>query len=71
MVLNEEQAKKLLTGNYTFSMWSLSMLITRLKGVYTGNPSETVLGSCVGELNAFMKKFAKIMGSDYAIIEQL
>jgi hypothetical protein len=71
MELTGQQVEKLLTGNYTFSMWSLSMLITRLKGVYADNPSPEILGNCAVEVNAFVRKFGKIMNNDYTIIEKL
>jgi len=71
MLLTPEQTEKLLKGNFMFSLWSLSMLVTRLKGVYTSNPSSPVLESCTGELNAFVSKFSKIMGNDFSIIQKL
>jgi hypothetical protein len=71
MSLTPEQTEKLLKGNFMFSLWSLSMLVTRLKGVYSSNPSPPILETCTGELNAFVTKFGKIMGNDYAIIQKL
>jgi predicted Mrr-cat superfamily restriction endonuclease len=71
MVLTPQQTEKLLKGNFMFSLWSLSMLVTRLKGVYSSNPSSPVLENCAGELNAFVNKFSKIMGNDYTIIQKL
>jgi len=71
MVLTPQQTEKLLKGNFMFSLWSLSMLVTRLKGVYSSNPSSPVLESCAVELNAFVNKFSKIMGNDYTIIQKL
>jgi hypothetical protein len=69
MQLSPQQAEKLLRGNYTFSLWSLSMLITRLKGVYAKDSE--ALDTCTGELNAFVRKFGKIMGNDYVLLEKL
>jgi len=71
MVVTPEQTEKLLKGNFMFSLWSLSMLVTRLKGVYTTDPSLPVLESCAGELSAFVSKFSKIMGNDFSIIQKL
>ncbi|MDR0330881.1 MAG: hypothetical protein LBH93_04130 [Chitinispirillales bacterium] len=71
MQLSQEQTVKLLKGNYSFSLWSLSMLITRLKGVYAGDSSTDSLETCTGELNAFVKKFSGIMGNDYVLLEKL
>jgi len=69
MQISTVQTEKLMKGNYAFSLWSLSMLITRLKGIYAKDPD--ALNNCTGELNAFIKKFKKIMGNDYALIEKL
>ena len=71
MQLSQEQMVKLLKGNYTFSLWSMSMLLTRLKGVYAGDSSDTSLEKCTGEMNAFVKKFKAIMGNDYAVLQKL
>ncbi|MCL2219353.1 MAG: hypothetical protein FWC23_03925 [Chitinispirillia bacterium] len=71
MQLSPEQTEKLLQGNYAFSLWSLSMLITRLKGVYANTQTPEALDTCTGELNAFINKFRKIMGHDYTLIEKL
>jgi len=69
--LSQEQMVKLLKGNYTFSLWSMSMLMTRLKGVYAGDASSASLEKCTGEMNAFVNKFKTIMGKDYAILQNL
>jgi len=69
--LSQEQMVKLLKGNYTFSLWSMSMLITRLKGVYAKDSSSTSLEKCTGEMNAFVNKFRGVMGNDYALLQKL
>ncbi len=69
MQLSQEQMVKLLKGNYTFSLWSMSMLITRLKGVYASDP--TSLEKCTGEMNAFVNKFKGVMGNDYTVLQKL
>jgi len=71
MQLSQEQMVKLLKGNYTFSLWSMSMLITRLKGVYANDPSSTSLEKCTGEMNAFVNKFKGVMGNDYTVLQKL
>jgi len=71
MQLSQEQMVKLLKGNYTFSLWSMSMLITRLKGVYASDASFSSLEKCTGEMNAFVNKFRTIMGNDYVILQKL
>lgn len=71
MKISPQQTEKLLKGNYTFSQLGFSMMITRLKGVYAKDPSQTTLNSCVKEINTFLEKFQPIMGNDYAIIAKL
>jgi uncharacterized protein YutD len=71
MQLSQEQMVKLLKGKYTFSLWSMSMLITRLKGVYADDSSQTTLQQCTDEMNAFIKKFANIMGNDSVLLQKL
>jgi hypothetical protein len=71
MQLSQEQMVKLLKGNYTFSLWSMSMLLTRLKGVYASDSSPACLEKCTGEMNAFVKKFKAVMGNDYALLQKL
>ncbi|MDR2592456.1 MAG: hypothetical protein LBC59_06595 [Chitinispirillales bacterium] len=71
MQLSQEQMVKLLKGNYTFSLWSMSMLITRLKGVYANDSSPSSLEKCTGEMNVFVNKFKSVMGNDYAVLQKL
>ena len=71
MQISQSQAEKILTGEHAFSLWSFSMLITRLKGVYARDPSQEVLDTCTVELNMFLKKFDNIMGSDVTLVEKL
>ncbi|GBU21189.1 hypothetical protein R80B4_01078 [Fibrobacteres bacterium R8-0-B4] len=71
MQLSQEQIAKLLKGNYTFSLWSMSMLITRLKGVYANDPSPSSLEKCTGEMNVFVNKFKSVMGNDYVLLQKL
>jgi len=71
MQLSQEQMVKLLKGNYTFSLWSMSMLITRLRGVYANDASLSSLEKCTGEMNVFVNKFKSVMGNDYALLQKL
>jgi len=71
MQLSQEQMIKLLNGNYTFSLWSMSMLITRLKGIYASDSSPTSLTKCTDDMNAFVNKFSNIMGNDYTLLQKL
>ena len=71
MKLTPQQAEKLLRGNHTFSQLGFSMMLTRLKGMYANDPSQEVLQSAAGEMNAFISKFEKIMAKDCLIISEL
>lgn len=71
MQLSQEQMVKLLKGNYTFSLWSMSMLLTRLKGVYAKDSSATSLEKCTGEMNVFVNKFKAVIGKDFAVLQKL
>jgi hypothetical protein len=71
MELSQEQMAKLLKGNYAFSLWSMSMLVTRLKGVYAGDSSQTALMKCTEEMNAFVNKFSNIMAKDKELLQKL
>ncbi|MCL2690371.1 MAG: hypothetical protein FWE57_11085 [Chitinispirillia bacterium] len=71
MKITPQQTEKLLKENYTFSLWSFSMLLTRLKSLYTKDPSDTAVQNITKELNVFIEKFGKVMGADYSIISKL
>lgn len=71
MKITLQQTEKLLKGNYTFSLWSFSMLLTRLKGVYAKDPSSATVQNITQELNVFIEKFNKVMIADYAVISKL
>lgn len=71
MTITAEQTKKVLVGNATFSQFGFSMLITRLKTMYSQNPTSDTLKVCTNEINAFLTKFQKIMAADFAIISKL
>ena len=69
MKVTLQQTEKILSGNHRFSRFSFSMMITRLKLLYSRNPSS--LKNCMDEINAFLDKFENIMNKDCAIIEKL
>ncbi|MDR1619377.1 MAG: hypothetical protein LBS18_01745 [Clostridiales bacterium] len=71
MTVTPTQAQKILTGNSTFSQLGFSMLLTRLKRVYSKDPSHASLQKCTAEINTFLKKYAPIMAPDFAIISKL
>ena len=70
MNITTVQAKKILTGNHSFSQLGFSMLVTRMKKIYGNDPTPQTLNRCTDEINAFLTKYQMIMESDYAIISQ-
>ena len=71
MTVTPRQTEKLLKGNQSFSQLGFSMMLTRLKTVYSKDPSTATLQKCTDEINAFLKKYHMIMGGDYAVISKL
>jgi hypothetical protein len=66
-----EQTEKLLKGNQSFTQFGFSMLLTRLKALYGSDPSQDTLQSCMSEINMFLGKYAAIMSSDFATINNM
>jgi hypothetical protein len=73
MKLTDAQTKKLLDykGQPQLKQLALNMALTRLKGIYSGNPTPAVVSKCTSELNAIFEKFAAIMQPDYEWIISL
>jgi len=71
MNITPEQLHKILTGSYSFSQLGFSMLITRLKGIYSKDPSPYTLQSCTREANAFLNKYSNVMAADCSTIAEL
>ena len=71
MNVTSQQTEKLLNENHRFSQLGFSMMITRLKGLYTKDPSLATLKNSMNEINSFLDKFNSIMANDYAIIAKL
>jgi len=71
MNITSKQVEKLMLEDYNFSQLGFSMMLTRLKGVYAGNPSQEVLENATKEINAFLEKFKGIMKKDLAIISEI
>lgn len=73
MSITENQAKKILSGSVKceFGQLAFNMLLKRLATLYKNDPVASVLSTCTQEINAFMKKYEKIMKNDYALIEKL
>jgi len=71
MKVTIQQTEKLLKGNQSFSQLGFSMMLTRLRTLYTKNASQATLQSSMDEINAFLGKFSAIMDSDFAIITKM
>jgi len=71
MKITPKQAEILLLEDYSFSQLGFSMMLTRLKGVYAGDPSQEALENATKEINAFLGKFKGIMKNDLAIISEI
>lgn len=71
MNITPQQLEKILTGNYSFTQLGFSMLITRLKGIYSKDPTPYTLQSCTREANSFLVKYNTIMVNDCQVIANL
>ena len=71
MNVTAEQTQKVLTGSQRFTQLGLSMLITRLKSIYSKDPSQATLDICTDELNVFLRKYSSILTADYSAIISL
>lgn len=71
MEISTDQVKKVLSGDLKFSQLGFSMMVTRLKGVYSKNPTYEVLKDCAREMHAFIEKYESIMTQDIALICKL
>jgi len=71
MKVTPVQAEKVLTINQKYSQLGFSMMLTRLKSRYSGDPSPDNLEFCTSEINTFLTKFTTIMGPDYATMTNL
>ncbi|MCL2387610.1 MAG: hypothetical protein FWC89_08710 [Defluviitaleaceae bacterium] len=71
MRITTNQAEKAMTGGHVFSQLGLSMLLQRLKRMYSDKPTPETLQKCTEEINIFLEKYKKIMTADYAILSSL
>ena len=71
MKVTPAQTEKILEGNQVFSQFAFSMLITRLRGLYSKSSTPATVASCTEEINKFLSKFYSIMAKDYAVIEKM
>ncbi|MCL2099583.1 MAG: hypothetical protein FWH24_04000 [Oscillospiraceae bacterium] len=71
MSITIQQTEKLLKSNRSFSQLGFSLMLTRLRGLYSKDSSQSMLKSCMDEINFFLEKFEGIMGDEYAIITKI
>jgi len=65
MEVSKTQAQKLLTNRQTFVQLGFNLLLTRLSGIYSKDPSDQTLERCTNEINMFLQKYSAIMKQDY------
>lgn len=65
VIATPSQVQKVLVGNYTFTQFGFSMLVTRLKSTYAKNQTPAELQKCTNEINDFLKKYESIMVADF------
>ena len=70
MKVTLSETKKLIKGDMVFSQFGFSMLIERLKKLYSQDASQETLQKCADEINAFLGKFKMIMAADYEKISK-
>lgn len=71
MQVTQQQTEKVLKGSQSFSQLGFTMLITRLRKLYTQNPTAVTIQKCTAEINTFLNKFESIMDADYALIAKV
>ena len=71
MDVTTQQMEKLMHGQYTFSQWAFSMLLTQLKNKYSTAPTEENLERCTNELNGFLTKYKTILSKEIAVISNI
>ena len=71
MQITQQQAQRILTGEYAFTQLGFSMMVTRLKGIYSKKPNQATLQDCAKEINAFLQKFQAIMEKDHTTIAKI
>lgn len=73
MKLSENQVRKLLqsSGAIQTSQLGLNLMLTRLKGLYSKQPTPAVLSQCANEINGFLQKFAAVMQKDYEMLSKV
>jgi len=65
MKITIQETERLLKADSKFVQIGFSMLLERLKKLYTQDASQEMLKKCANEINAFFGKFEMIMAADY------
>jgi hypothetical protein len=71
MQITNEQTERILTNDFAFTQLGFSMMVTRLRSIYSKNPSQANLQNCAKEINAFLSKFQSIMEKDFVTISKI
>jgi len=71
LMLDAEQTEKLLKGDQTFSYLSFSMLLMRMRMLYSKDPSQDTLQQCNKEISAFLKKYKFNLSADTLTLEKI
>jgi len=70
-MITTEQAEKLLKGDYAFESLSFSMMLMRMKILYSEDNSPANLQRYTQEIGTFLEKFKTNMGADFSILQKL
>ena len=71
MEVTTQQAEKICKSNQGFNQLGFTMLVTRLRRLYTENPTPATALTCAAEINKFLEKYHSIMSKDFEIITKL
>ena len=65
------QTRRIVEGDYRFTMVSFSLLVTRLKKLYAKEPTQFTLMECQRDLNYFLDKYGTLMPGDTRTIQKI
>jgi hypothetical protein len=71
MQITTQQAQKLLTREFQFTVLSFGMMVTRLKNSYLTDQSVGSLQKCTDDLNAYFNRYSDVIEADSSIIKSL
>ena len=60
-----------MVGDLNFNSLGFSMLVTRLKVIFSKDPSDRTLEDCNAAINTFLDKYKDRMAEDHEIIANL